>query len=114
MNDSYIDYVFAWIKVNVLRRRTFGLRRSPKWRVVREAHLRKNKRCAVCGSQKKPEVHHIIPVHVDPSQELKRTNLITLCRRDHFVFGHLCNWQKYNETVTNDAKYWHGRIRNGF
>jgi 5-methylcytosine-specific restriction endonuclease McrA len=55
------------------------------------------------------EVHHKIPVSVDPSRELDETNLITLCmyptQKDHFHVGHLGNWKDYNRNVVKDAAF---------
>jgi hypothetical protein len=65
----------------------------------------------VCGSSIKPEVHHIIPVHVDASKELDLNNLITLCDQYcHFIFGHLMNWELYNSNIIEDAKIFNNKI----
>lgn len=85
--------------------------RSPKWKYVRKEHLKKQPNCMVCGSSIKPEVHHIIPVHIDPSKELDSANLITLCDKYcHFIFGHLMNWWSYNPNVIEDAKSFSAKI----
>ncbi len=66
--------------------------RHKSWPAVRQKHLDKQPCCAACGSCLKPEVHHIVPVHLDPDLELEPSNLITLCDKYcHFVFGHLMN-----------------------
>lgn len=85
--------------------------RSPKWPSIRKEHIEKQPCCQACGSCKKPEVHHIIPVHVDPSKELDPDNLITLCDKYcHFVFGHFMNYKSWNENVENDAAWYFKRI----
>ena len=87
--------------------------RSPKWAEVRKQHIKSNPCCAACGSCNKPEVHHIVPVHVDPSKELDPSNLITLCDKYcHFVFGHLMNWKSWNSNITEDAKEYYSNIKN--
>lgn len=86
--------------------------RSPKWKVLRDSFIKKNPCCSVCGSCAKPEVHHIIPVHLDPEKELEDTNLITLCDKYcHFVFGHLMNWKNYNPHIIEDAKIFNKKIK---
>jgi hypothetical protein len=78
--------------------------RSSKWRSVRNQHVEDNPKCAACGRKDDPEVHHIVPYHVDPSRELDPANLITLCgKRCHFVFGHLMDWKSWNENVVRDS-----------
>jgi 5-methylcytosine-specific restriction enzyme A len=75
--------------------------RSPRWRDVREAHLRTQPNCQVCGTKTGVEVHHKIPVHIDPARELELVNLITLCERNgcHFLFGHGRDWRAFNPSV---------------
>lgn len=87
--------------------------RSSKWKQVRKLHLLKQPNCMVCGSSSKPEVHHIIPVHIDSSKELDPNNLITLCDKYcHFIFGHLMNWSSYNPSIIEDARYYSAKILN--
>lgn len=79
--------------------------RSSKWPALRKEHLKKQPCCMACGSCVKPEVHHIIPVHLDSAKELDPDNLITLCDKYcHFVFGHLMHYKSWNINVINDAK----------
>lgn len=82
----------------------FYIQRSSQWPKVREKHLSSQPCCVACGSCKKPEVHHIVPVSVDPSRELDPTNLITLCDKYcHFAIGHLMSYHSWNEEVEEDA-----------
>jgi 5-methylcytosine-specific restriction endonuclease McrA len=79
--------------------------RSPQWTKVRDAHIKIDPICNVCGTKEDLNVHHIIPFHVDKSKELEPTNLITLCNHNgcHFTFGHLFNWSSSNPNVIVDA-----------
>jgi hypothetical protein len=42
---------------------------------------------------------------------LDRSNLITLCERDHFLFGHLLDWKARNPMVEKDATTWKKKIK---
>lgn len=80
-------------------------KRSSSWPKVRSEHLKKQPCCQCCGSCIKPEVHHIIPVSIDPAKELDPNNLITLCDKYcHFIFGHLMDWKSYNIDIVKDSK----------
>jgi hypothetical protein len=59
---------------------------------------------------KRLTVHHVIPVHVDPSLELDEKNLITLCGVCHFVFGHFFSWRKFNESVREDVEHFRQKL----
>lgn len=87
--------------------------RSPKWSSVRKQHIETYSSCAACGRNKKLEVHHIEPVHINPERELDPTNLITLCDDPcHLVFGHLMNYKSWNKYVINDCFVYLNRIKN--
>ena len=93
-----------------------GKRRSPQWRSVRAKHLEDHPRCAVCGTTKKVEVHHILPFAMFPDKELEPKNLITLCEngkygvRCHQHYGHLGNYGKFNLNVEIDAETWRRKL----
>lgn len=93
-----------------------GLPRSYSWNKLRKEILKKNPKCAVCGSKKNLVPHHIIPFHKDPSKELDEKNIIVLCQNKsfncHFFFGHLKNWKKYNDNIIEDAKIWNEKLNN--
>jgi len=63
--------------------------------------------CAMCGNQKYLEVHHVVPVHINPSLADQQSNLITLCDGPnrsnsacHRYIGHLGNFRsKYNSNI---------------
>jgi len=87
-----------------------AIKRSSKWPAVRRKWLKLHNSCAFCGSKVSLEVHHEVPVHIDPKQELDENNLMTLCesskRQCHFVFGHLYDWNNYNDNIRVDAAEW--------
>lgn len=88
-------------------------KRSPKWPNLRKEHLEKNPNCIACGRNKKVEVHHIEPVHINPDRELDPENLATLCDNPcHILFGHLMNYKSYNKNVLYDCKVYLNKVKN--
>jgi hypothetical protein len=92
-----------------------GTPRSPKWKRLRDDHIRRNPACIVCGNTKNIVPHHIVPVHQNPERELDPENLVSLCEGDtfncHLFFGHLRNWSKHNPNVVEDARVWREKTR---
>lgn len=87
--------------------------RSSKWNKVRKDFLKNNPRCAACGSDNDIEIHHIVPVHVDPSLELDTNNLIPLCAKScHLLMGHLMDYKSWNVNVIKDCEYLKTQIQN--
>lgn len=88
-------------------------RRSHKWAEVRKQHLKEYPYCAACGRDKKLEVHHKNPVHMNPELELDPSNLITLCADPcHIIFGHLMNFKSYNKMVVEDSAVYLSKVKN--
>lgn len=80
--------------------------RSPYWPALERWHLNQEPSCQACGSLVRLQVHHILPIHLFPAQELDPSNLITLCesaQRCHLMIGHNGCWHRYNEHVRSDA-----------
>jgi len=104
------------IKDRLQNRVPSGMKRSKQWPTVRKAYLKKHPTCAMCGGNKKIEVHHVIPFHVDPSLELRESNLMTLCEAKkygvtcHQFFGHLGDYRDFNFEVRKDAQDWHEKL----
>lgn len=79
--------------------------RSRAWHTMRGSHLSTHPTCAACGSRTRLQVHHVVPVSVDPSRMLDPSNLITLCNsfsagvNCHLFFGHVGNWTCWNPDV---------------
>lgn len=84
--------------------------RSGQWPAVRKAHLQREPGCAICNSREGVEVHHCEPFHLRPELELLESNLISLCRKHHFTFGHLERWDSYNRDVRRDAAVWRKKL----
>lgn len=85
--------------------------RSRGWSRVRREHIKKNPECAVCGKSRGLEVHHVLDFSNHPELELEPTNLMTLCRTDHLVFGHLKSWKSINPYLRYDAEVWNQKIK---
>jgi len=96
---------------------SFGGLRSNKWpEFKKEFEKTHPKECAVCGN-KKCDLHHCLPFHISPADELKDENLIWLCegigtKKHHFEFGHLFSWSSWNESVKMDSALWFNKIKN--
>lgn len=58
-----------------------------RWQRVREIKIARNPVCEECAAQGvttvADDVHHIVPIRVDPSRRLDISNLRSLCRRHH-------------------------------
>ena len=104
--------VFEIVRLAIYPDKTFGAGRSGHWPLVRGNFIKDHPECAVCGGENELEVHHIIPVFVDKTQELNPKNLITLCNPHHLLFGHLMKWKSFNKNVVKDAILWRERIEN--
>jgi len=97
----------TFVREHILKRFT----RGRGWSRARKEHLKRQPDCQVCGTRRRREVHHIRDVSTYPDLELVPSNLITLCGRDHLVFGHLANWRSINPAVVGDAADWRQKIR---
>ena len=77
---------------------------------AKRAHRAVHPRCLVCNRLRDPvtgkqnDVHHLVPVHIDPSKATEPGNLGTMCRLHHFLVGHRANWKDYNRLVGDDAR----------
>lgn len=109
--------IYKLIKDRLQGKAPRGAKRSSEWRKVRKAHLKLHPKCQLCGSKRKVEVHHIVPFHIAPDQELEFDNLITLCENKkygincHLLMGHRGNYRKFNITCKADVKVWHSKIK---
>ncbi len=87
--------------------------RSSKWNSIRKQHIKDNPSCIACGRTSKLEVHHKIPVHINPELELDPSNLVTLCADPcHLLFGHLFNFKSYNKMVIENCSVYLDEVKN--
>lgn len=75
---------------------------------AKKLHVKEFPECAVCGSTRDLEVHHVTPVHINPDLATNELNFITLCDSTnngcHRWFGHFGNFTKlYNIYVREYA-----------
>lgn len=86
--------------------------RSGKWPRVRAEHLASHPACWACGKRGSGlEVHHIVPVSVDPSRELDPSNCLTLCADPcHLVHGHLMNFRRHDPDVVVNCRNFRERL----
>lgn len=98
--------------LDLFRGTSLGGLRSYEWDRVRKEFLIYHDKCEVCEKETKLNVHHQKPFHIYPAKELEMSNLITLCREHHYLFGHLLNWKSWNENIQEDAKIWNEKIKN--
>ncbi len=93
-----------------------GAKRSNKWPTVEKHFRAAHPTCAACGGNKRLNVHHCKPFHLDPSLELDPNNLITLCmntKECHLHIGHGGSFKQYcpevrkyaAEALANPAKF---------
>ena len=87
--------------------------RSSAWQKFSASFLKRNPRCALCGSTKDVVAHHVKPFHLFPELELVETNLMPLCNGGsgkvvncHLWFGHLGDFKRWNPAVREDAAAW--------
>ena len=109
--------ILTQVKDIIQGKASLRCKRSSKWPATRKAHLKKFPFCAVCGGEKKVEVHHIVPFHENPSLELDPNNLVTLCEgiksfNHHLHYGHFGDYKKINPNVVEDAKIWREKLKN--
>lgn len=91
----------------------FDSSRSSQWNKIRKKYLEKYPNCQACGRNDDIEVHHIIPVHINPDKELDENNLISLCSKYcHLTIGHLMDWKSWNINVKKDAEIYYNKIKN--
>jgi hypothetical protein len=86
---------------SIYREHQKNKKRSPRWALLRKAHLLFQPKCMVCDSSIGVQVHHIMPFNEDPSQELNPNNLISLCVFNlcHSEIGHGDNFRYYNPVL---------------
>jgi len=98
---------------------TGGQAETPSANAIRKAkaaHIRVHPLCAVCGggsnivNGNRNDVHHILTVSRRPELAATPSNLITLCRNDHFVYGHATSWRGMNTNLARSVESARGVI----
>jgi 5-methylcytosine-specific restriction protein A len=104
----YFSYIFNYLFPISIPANPFDkiYGRSPQWDKLAKTIVKEVGRCEICKSKATLEVHHKKPYHLYPELELDRDNLCVLCRRDHFIFGHLGDWTAWNKDIDMDIKTW--------
>lgn len=92
----------------LMRNRGSSLRLGPRdtaaYKKAMAQYLAEHPTCQFCRKPGgKVEVHHVIPVSVDPTKAADVTNMVTLHRKPdcHMVVGHLGNFRDYNRNVVH-------------
>lgn len=82
----------------VVRNPTYVTKNARSQWGVRKAllkHRKENPQCAATGETRWLEVHHKVPVSVAPNLADQASNLVTLTRKAHLMFGHAGNHKHY-------------------
>lgn len=117
---SYLQWSMLPDEAEALRDVIVGANkpRSSGWPKKRREHLIKEPCCQVCGGKKNLNVHHKLPFHLFPANELADDNLITLCEDGlantncHLLVGHCGNWRDYNPTIEESANFIRKMLKN--
>ena len=91
--------------------KTLGAQRHPRWSALRDEFIKDNPFCEACGV-KAETVHHCIPFSTDPSLELKKENLLSLCDECHLVLAHLKSFRRHDKDIKKVALEFRNKIKN--
>ena len=95
---------------------SFGARRDKDWRRESKA-FKKGKVCAMTGTKKKLQVHHVFPVWLFPEKEMDKRYWIVLSGKKlygvvpHLFLAHLGNYRRYNPNIVKDAAKWYNILK---
>jgi hypothetical protein len=67
-------------------------RQTTEYRHAMAAYRAAHPACEWCLRPGGIEVHHVLPVHVDPDRAADTNNMVALCERCHLVVGHAGNF----------------------
>ena len=107
---NFLKRIWWWIDDLVANRPELG-GRSSRWPKLRSEFFKENPLCALCGKPGEA-IHHVIPVSVDPSKELEKSNLLTGCSSCHLKLFHLGSYHSFNKDIKQDARIWSEKILN--
>lgn len=107
-----IDYILSFFDD-----RTFGAARSPKFARLSKEMIQEAMELCRMGMHKPSlfnplNTHHVKSFHEFPEDELKKSNLVVLCRLHHFVHAHLKNWADSNPDILAECDALNGKIMN--
>ncbi len=86
--------------------------RDPMWAELARHVIAEVGCCECCRTKENLEAHHKYPYHLFPALEMVRDNIKVLCRRCHFMIGHLDDWKSYNRNVDSDCAWLESEFRN--
>ena|SRR3990167_10369880 len=108
-----IEFIKNWW-IDKWRGNLLGGVRSPRWSQVRKTNIKKE--CECCGKKgtlfKPCELHHILPFHISPENELNPENFLTVCRDCHYLLCHLRDWKSWNKDIKKNAAELLFKIKN--
>lgn len=64
-------------------------RRSQKYNKFKHKYYKQERKCYVCGTNRKLTLHHIIPIKESPFLMLREDNIKCLCKKHHKEFHEL-------------------------
>lgn len=99
--------MIRWLK-SWFNDRAFGAVRHPKWKAFRKKIIKDRPYCAICNTKWFLEAHHIKLFNEFPELEFEKKNIIILCRKHHFEWGHLFFFRRGNPDIIKDIE----RIKN--
>ena len=97
--------------------RTFGMARSPKFAELSREMIKEAGGLCQMGLHKLTLLnplnsHHVLEFHNFPDEEMKKSNLVVLCRFHHFLHAHLKNWASSNPNIREDCAILNEKIKN--
>ena|SRR3990167_11315790 len=108
--------MFNWFFNLIDWNRNLGGVRSSGWRNVQQQKIKEQPTCEATGKKgtllDPLQVHHVLPFHLYPTEELNPKNLIVLRRSLHFWMGHFGSWSSYNLKIREDAAELLDKIKN--
>jgi len=95
--------------------RTFGAQRSPQFAQLSRDMIAEAGGLCRMGMHKPTLLnplnsHHLKSFHEFPEDELKKENLIVLCRFHHFLHAHLKNWSDSNSDILVECNALNNKI----
>lgn len=107
-----LQRIYWWI-CDLFAGKPLGGLRDPLWGQTKKEYEKLHpKVCAVCGTTKGIELHHIAVFHLHPELENSLDNLIWLCRLHHLWVGHYGSFFSWNPDVKKESTICLTKIKN--